>query len=117
MGDRMMRDLLKKDLHTLILSVVLDGPVHGYGISRKIETRSNNMLKMREGSLYPALRTLEQEGLISGTWEVQESGPARRVYQITAEGRAEYSRRTEEWKEYVTMVDSLIGGKTNAQPA
>jgi len=112
-----MRDLLKKDLHTLILSVLMDGPIHGYGISRKIEARSNSMLKMREGSLYPALRTLEQEGLIGGTWEVQESGPARRVYEITAQGRMEYSRRAAEWKEYVTMVDSLIGGTTNALPA
>ena len=112
-----MRDLTKGDIPTLVLRVLAEGPCHGYAIARNIEQRSEGLLRMREGALYPALRLLEQEGVIVSRWEVQPSGPARKVYELTTAGRTELDRRVQEWKSYLQLVDRLIGGGPNAEPA
>jgi PadR family transcriptional regulator PadR len=112
-----MRDLMRGDIPTLVLSALAGGTCHGYAIARSIEQRSEGVLRMREGALYPALRLLEQEGFISSRWEVQPSGPARKVYALTAMGQTELNRRVEEWQRYVQMVNRLIGGEPNAEPA
>jgi PadR family transcriptional regulator PadR len=111
------RDLAKKDIPTLILAVLSEGPCHGYAIAREAERRSKDVFRLREGSLYPALRVLEQDGLIEGGWEVQSSGPARKVYAITAAGRAELTKRAQEWLAYREAIEAFIGGKTHAQRA
>ena len=111
-----MRDLTKGDLPTLVLRVLSEGPNHGYAIARSIEQRSEGLLRMREGALYPALRILEQEGVIASRWEVQPSGPARKVYELTGTGHTELDRRVQEWKSYMQLVDRLIGGEPNAEP-
>jgi PadR family transcriptional regulator, regulatory protein PadR len=113
----MPRDLPKNDIPTLILSVLEERALHGYGIAREIERLSADALKMREGTLYPALRTLETDGLIVGEWEIQPSGPARKVYSLTKEGQAEVVKRTEKWREYARTIESILGGKPDAKPA
>jgi PadR family transcriptional regulator PadR len=66
-------------------------------------------INVARGSLYPALRVLEQEGHIEGGWEIQSSGPARKVYHITASGQAELTARTQTWKQYADMVGRILG--------
>jgi PadR family transcriptional regulator PadR len=105
----MARDITRGDIPTLILAVLAEGPSHGYAIARKVEAESANALQLREGSLYPALRELERQGRVESAWEVQESGPARKTYTITPEGRAELAKRAEEWRAYTTAVDALLG--------
>ena len=105
----MPRDLSRGDLPTLILAALADGPSHGYAIARRIEEESQNVLQMREGSLYPALRVLENAGHVESAWETPESGPARKVYTLTEAGRAELSRRAEEWNTYAAAVEALLG--------
>jgi PadR family transcriptional regulator PadR len=112
----MARDLPKNDIPTLILVVLEGHALHGYGIAREIEQRSADALKLREGTLYPALRVLEADGLIVGEWEIQPSGPARKTYSLTDEGRAEVIRRTEKWREYARTMESILGGKPDARP-
>jgi DNA-binding PadR family transcriptional regulator len=112
-----MRDLTKGDIPTLVLSVLAEGACHGYAIARSIEQRSEGLLRMREGALYPALRILEQEGMIVSRWEVQPSGPARKMYELTTTGHSELARRIQEWKSYVQLVNNLIGGGPHAEPA
>jgi PadR family transcriptional regulator PadR len=112
-----MRDLAKGDIPTLILAVLAEGPHHGYAIGRRIEEQSEQKLRMREGALYPALRVLEQDGYIVGAWEVQPSGPARKVYRMTAEGHAELTKRTREWTDYVRMMQRMMGGGIDGQQA
>lgn len=99
-----MRDVMKGDLPLLILTALSESPTHGYVLARRIEQCSENALKMREGSLYPALRQLEQDGQIVGEWQVQPSGPARKVYKLTAKGQAELSRQNQEWDDYVALM-------------
>lgn len=105
----MPRDISRGDIPALILAVLADGPSHGYAIARRIEEETGNVLQLREGSLYPALRTLEGQGLLESAWETQDSGPARKVYTLTDAGRTELAKRTEEWKSYAAAMDTLLG--------
>src|SRR5919198_721815 len=73
------RELLKGNTPTLVLAVLRDGPRHGYAIAREIERRSRDALKCKEGTLYPALHALEQQGLIAGEWREEKGGRQRKV--------------------------------------
>ncbi len=116
------RDLPKNDIPLLILAVLLDAPRHGYAIAREVERLSADALQMREGTLYPALRVLEQDGLISGAWEIQPVGPARKIYTLTETGQAELKKRTQDWENYARIMGAVLGlgrnkGGLNEQPA
>lgn len=113
----MERDLPKGDLPVLILAVLADAPRHGYAIAREIEQRSGHSLSMREGSLYPALRILEQDGAVTCEWVHMPSGPARKVYRLTEAGTMELRRRASAWKEYAAVIENMIGGIGDAEPA
>lgn len=110
------QELKKGSIQTLILAVLRDRPCHGYAIAREIERRSGSVLSFGEGALYPALRALEREGLAAGSWEVQESGPARRVYSLTDEGRKILEANLKGWSEFTSAVDSVLQGGGHAQP-
>jgi PadR family transcriptional regulator PadR len=105
----MRTDFPKGDIPVLILTVLGETPRHGYAIAREIERLSADALKLREGSLYPALRVLEQDGLIEGNWQIPGSGPARKVYAITNAGRSELAKRTAEWRQYARIMGALLG--------
>jgi len=112
----MRRELAKGDLPALILAVLCSGPLHGYAIAREVERLSDQILKTREGSLYPALRVLEQDGLISGCWQAQEKGADRKVYVLTEAGIKETAKRTQELKDYATLLHTMLGRIGHAQP-
>jgi PadR family transcriptional regulator PadR len=116
-GKGMSRDLSKGDIPTLVLAVLVNGPAHGYAIAREVERSSRDLLRLREGALYPALRVLETAGFIVGEWQEVDNAPARRVYNITHSGRGELAKRTRDWKQYVKAVNSLIGGNPDARTA
>ncbi len=98
------------DVSILVLAVLAEAPCHGYAIAREIERRSGQELGVKEGTLYPALRVLEQKGLIAGQWETPDSGPARKVYALTKEGRAELARRAQSWRDYMRSFGQVLGG-------
>ena len=104
------RELLKGNTPTLVLAVLQDAPRHGYGIAREIERRSNNALKFKEGTLYPALHALEREGLIMGAWQKENGGRERKVYDITPQGLAALERRTQTWNAFANAVQNVIAG-------
>lgn len=104
------RELLKGNTPTLVLAVLKDAPLHGYGIAREIERRSDNALKFKEGTLYPALHALEREGLIAGAWEKEPGGRERKVYRITPQGLAALARRAQTWNAFANAVQSVIAG-------
>ena len=118
----MRRELASGDLPALILAVLSQTPQHGYAIAREVERLSDQALHMKEGTLYPALRVLEQDGLIFGTWEAQPKGADRKVYTLTEAGRKEAAKRTQALRDYAatlsTVLDKLnLGGIDHAQPA
>ena len=106
----MAREVSRGDIGSLVLAVLSGGKCHGYALAREVERRSADVLRLREGSLYPALRVLEADGLIEGAWEDGISGPQRRVYSITAKGEAELKKRARDWRAYVNAVGEFLGG-------
>lgn len=105
----MSKALGRDEVRTLVLHVLLQGPNHGYAIARAVERDSSEALRLGEGTLYPVLRSLEQDGLLISEWETVETGPARKVYRITAAGRAECTRRVAEWTDRVCAIGAVLG--------
>lgn len=117
-SNRGQGELLKGSTPTLLLAVLAEAPRHGYAIAREIERRSQDALSLGEGSLYPTLRLLEADGLVTSAWEPQPSGPARKVYSLTDAGRAELTKRTRSWREFVQAIEGVLtGGGSEPQPA
>ncbi|MBA3468506.1 MAG: PadR family transcriptional regulator [Herpetosiphonaceae bacterium] len=105
----MAKELPRGDVATLILAVLANGPAHGYAIARSIEEKSAQALQLREGTLYPALRVLEQQACIESAWDVQERGPARKVYTLTEAGRSELTQRVAAWDVYANAIAAVLG--------
>lgn len=91
-------DHLQGSLDLLILKSLEHRPNHGFGITLHIETVSDGLLNVEEGSLYPALHRLERDGLIAGEWKVTENQRRARVYSITRDGRKRLAEATDNWK-------------------
>lgn len=104
----MSKRLGRDELQTLVLHVLLRGPSHGYAIARAIEQDSDDALRAGEGTLYPALRALEHEGLVTVDWKTPQTGPARKVYQITMAGREECARRVSQWRAHVRTISAVL---------
>jgi PadR family transcriptional regulator PadR len=102
--------LKKGSTSFLILAVLSRGKNHGYAIAREIEARSENALSMGEGALYPALRALENDGAIESEWQVQESGPARKVYWLTDEGAKKLEAQVAQWNSFSKGVNAVLKG-------
>jgi len=111
------RELKKGSTHTLILAVLGEGPLHGYAIAREIERRTDDALRISEGSLYPALRSLENDEFVESAWEVQSSGPARRIYKLTEKGKGALAQQVSMWRQFTKAVTAVIGGEPNARTA
>lgn len=110
------RDPWKGSTSVLILATLADAPRHGYAIAREIERRSNALIALGEGSLYPALLALEREGLVVGEWQTPPTGggPARKVYTITEQGQKELAKRAPEVRALAQTIADLLGGITDA---
>jgi PadR family transcriptional regulator PadR len=84
------------------------GPLHGYGIARRIEQTSGNLLSLNYGTLYPALLKLEQEGSISSEWGVSENNRKAKFYKLTRAGRKELSRAAEDWEQTTAILARFL---------
>lgn len=84
------------------------GPLHGYGLARRIEETSQNRLALNYGTLYPALLKLEQEGFISGEWRASENNRRARYYTLTAAGRKHLAAETREWRETAELIEAFL---------
>src|SRR6185503_7499584 len=84
------------------------GPVHGYGIARRIEETSKHRLTLNYGTLYPALIKLEQEGFIRSEWRASENNRRAKYYTITAAGRKQLARETREWQQTADLMAAFF---------
>jgi PadR family transcriptional regulator PadR len=116
---RSNRDPWKGSTAVLILATLAEQPRHGYAIAREIERRSNDLITLGEGSLYPALMVLEQEGLVTSEWQAPTArgGAARKVYTITQAGSTELSRRAQEVRALAEAIADLLIGVPNVAPS
>ncbi len=84
------------------------GPLHGYGIARRIEQTSGDVLSLNYGTLYPALLKLEQEGSIAAEWGVSENNRRAKFYKLTRAGRKEIEKATREWEQTTSIVARFL---------
>jgi PadR family transcriptional regulator, regulatory protein PadR len=84
------------------------GPLHGYGVARRIEETSKHRLTLNYGTLYPALVKLEQEGLVSAEWGQSENNRRAKFYSLTPAGRTQLAREAREWQETAEMIASFL---------
>ncbi len=107
-----MADKLDVKPGTLALMILrtLDvlGPLHGYGIARRIEETSKHRLSLNYGTLYPALVKLEQEGFVTAQWRQSENNRRAKFYSLTAAGRKELARETREWHETADLIAAFL---------
>ncbi len=93
----------------LLLQLLEERPMYGYELVKVMEERSDKTLQVKEGTLYPALHKLEQQGYIEAYWKPQEKGPDRKYYKITSEGVKMLQHKTKEWNLFVKMMDQMLG--------
>ena len=101
-------DLLHGTLDLLILKTLAREPLHGWALARRIQSISNDVLEVNQGSLYPALYRLEDEDLIKGDWQESDEGRKVKVYRLTAGGRNELARDTKEWRRFSGAVNLVL---------
>lgn len=103
---------IKGNMHLIILSSLLDGEKYGYEITKKIHSLTDGAIQLKEGSLYPALHKLENQGMVEGYWVQQEPGkPGRKYYRITAAGIEAVEQEKEKWKFLMGMMRRVIYGE------
>lgn len=101
-------DLLQGTLDMLILKALALGPMHGWGISQRIGQISQDVLQVHQGSLYPALYRLEQNGWIQSEWGVSENRRRAKFYRLTKAGRKQLEIETENWDRLSAAVDRIL---------
>jgi len=108
-------DKLRGHLEGLILSVLESGEAHGLEIVRRLERAGQGVLRLKEGSLYPALYGLENGGLVKGEWEAETKGrrgARRRIYHLTAKGVRELEKSRTQWREFSRIIGGIMGVPT-----
>ena len=101
-------DLLQGTLDLLILKTLSLGPHHGWGAAQRIQQMSRNILQVNQGSLYPALHRLEEQGWIAADWGVSDNNRRARFYRLTAEGRRQLARERDSWQQFARAVEWIL---------
>ena len=95
-------------LDLLILRTIEQEPKHGWAIAKRIQQISNNVLKVQQGSLYPALYRLEKQGWIAGRWAATDTGREAKLYRLTPAGRAHLQREVTSWTQLSAAIDLVL---------
>ena len=101
-------DVLQGTLALLVLKTLAGGPMHGYGITLHIQRVSKDVLRVEEGSLYPALHRMEQDGWIRAEWSLSDNNRRARYYQLTAKGRKQLAQEEKNWNQLTQAVASVL---------
>ena len=107
--------LLQGTVELLVLKTLSWGPMHGYGIASWIETATRDVLRVEEGSLYPALYRMSRKGWIRGEWGTSENTRKAKYYHLTAEGRRQLREQANGWERLAAAVSQAMG--TNRAPS
>ncbi|NLE56786.1 MAG: PadR family transcriptional regulator [Planctomycetes bacterium] len=101
-------DLVRGTLSTMLLEVISRRPMYGYEICKTVNARTDGYFNLREGSLYPALHKLEQEGLLKAFWEQTSGGRRRKYYEITDAGVKTLADKRREWSDFAAAVERVL---------
>ena len=101
-------DALRGSLDLLVLKTLSLEPMHGWGISQRVQQLSKGLLEVNQGSLYPALQRLEKSGLVASDWGTTGNNRRARYYRLTATGRRALSDERESWKRFAAGLDAVL---------
>jgi PadR family transcriptional regulator, regulatory protein PadR len=101
-------DVLRGTLDLLVLKTLTLEPMHGWGISQRIQQMSRNVLDVNQGSLYPALQRLEQKDWIDSEWRASDNNRRAKYYRLTPKGRKALGAETSAWRRYVGAVELIL---------
>jgi transcriptional regulator len=105
---RLLTKPLQGSLNLLILKTLSRGPLHGYAITNHIQQVSGDVLQVEEGSLYPALHRLDQQGWIASEWALSDTNRRVRYYKLTATGKRQLALEEEDWKQITAAVTKVL---------
>jgi PadR family transcriptional regulator PadR len=108
MGKRSKGELVQGTLDMLILSRLARGPMHGFGIAEHIQQVSESILRIEEGSLYPALHRLEAQGMITSEWGASANNRQAKFYRLTPRGKKQAGFEVAKWQQLVTAIGRVI---------
>ncbi len=101
-------ELVQGTLDLLILKIVAQGSIHGYGIAQRILVTSKEILQVQQGSLYPALHRLERKGFVKSEWKPSGNGPMAKMYSLTTAGRKQLQEETRQWQRYAGAIGFVL---------
>jgi PadR family transcriptional regulator len=104
------KDVIQGTLDLLVLRIIAADPMHGWGVMQRIRHLTDDVFQVTPGSLFPALRRLEENGWASGYWDLSENNRKARYYEITNAGRKQLTREKQNWKSITTAVDKVLEG-------
>ena len=108
MPPRPQTDALRGSLDLLILKTLSLSPMHGWGISQRVQQISKGVLEVNQGSLYPALQRLEKEGVVTSDWDTTDNNRRARYYRLTATGRRALGVELESWRRFAAGLESVL---------
>ena len=108
MATRPQTDALRGSLDLLILKTLSLAPMHGWGLTQRVQQISDGVLEVNQGSLYPALQRLEKNGLITSEWGTTDNNRRARYYRITASGRKALGNELENWRRFAAGLEAVL---------
>lgn len=108
MTARSQTDALRGSLDLLVLKTLSLAPLHGWGISQRVQQISEGVLEVNQGSLYPALQRLEKEGLVTSDWGTTENNRRARYYELTAAGRRALGEELASWRRFAAGLEAIL---------
>jgi PadR family transcriptional regulator, regulatory protein PadR len=108
MPPRAQTDALRGSLDLLILKTLSLAPMHGWGISQRVQQVSRGVLEVNQGSLYPALQRLEKNGLVTSDWDTTDNNRRARYYRLTASGRRALGVELENWRRFADGLEAVL---------
>ena len=108
MPPRPQTDALRGSLDLLILKTLSLTPMHGWGISQRVQQISKGVLEVNQGSLYPALQRLEKDGLVTSDWDTTDNNRRARYYQLTVTGRRALGVELENWRRFAAGLEAVL---------
>jgi PadR family transcriptional regulator PadR len=106
---KISKDLVAASAAPLVLSILREGESYGYAIIQKVRDLSDGQMEWTDGMLYPVLHRLEEQGLISASWQVSEAGRKRKYYSLTAQGKKELAEQKRQWEIVNTTLSGIWG--------
>jgi transcriptional regulator len=104
-------EVLQGTLDMMVLKILESlGPMHGWGVARRIQQISDNALRLSQGTIYPALLRLEQHGWIAAEWGISSNNRKARFYSLTRSGRKKLHEETESWEQTVAIINRVLAG-------